>query len=75
MGEKPPGLTLDWDGAEGMAVGEGHVWCGVCPTTLKGLFALSIRSVPPWEPSRPRPHRVTPAELDKEGVVMTRNPA
>ena len=70
MGEKPRGFVLDWDGVGGKAVEEGHVWCGVCPTTLKGLLAISIRSVPPWEPGRPRPDRVTVPELDKGGINL-----
>lgn len=65
---KPRGFTLDGGEAREQAVGHGHVRCEVRPTALKDLFALSIRSVPFWEPDRPGPHRVTLPELDKEVV-------
>lgn len=65
---KPRGFTLDGGEAWEQAVEHGHIRCDVRPTPLKGLFALSIRSVPFWKPDRPAPHRVTLPELDKEVV-------
>lgn len=70
---KPRGFTLGGGEAWEQAVEHGHIRCGVRPTTLKGLFALSIRSVPFWKPDRPGPHRVTLPELDKEVVKWVRS--
>lgn len=62
------GVTCRW------AVVGGHVCCGMCPTTLKGGSAHSIRSVPSRGPNRAEMARVTLDELVKDRFWWTRRP-